>query len=221
MTEEQIEKFSAFCKDPKNGFELGKKVPYNYESLSACIIDCVYSLRQKYTTTVKVVDRYAERYMNGNRENAGDTLSDFIERVESTTPEKFADKVLDNKTVSGGVLKSLVCLNLAKQLKALGIETIEDFQKFVDQNSLERCIHSVKGMGDAGTNYLFMLAGDPNRAKLDVHIQHCIEDALGMKVDDKECQSLFSAAVEKLKADYSEITVRSLDSAIWQVYSKK
>lgn len=221
MTEEQIEKFTAFCKDPKNGFELGKNVPYNYKSLSVCIIDCVYSLRQKYTTTVKVVDRYAAKYMDGDREKAGDSLSDFIERVETVMPENFADTVLNNRTKSGGVLKTVVCLNLARQLKALEIESVEDFKNFESQKSLEESIRRVKGMGDAGTNYLFMLAGDPNRCKLDVHIQRCVEDAVGIRVNDKDCQGLFSATVENLKADYPQITVRSLDGAIWQVYHNK
>ncbi len=214
---ELTETFAAYC---RKKFDLSTHAAYNYKSLSACIIDCVYSLRAKYQTTVKVVDRYAEKYMDGNRENEGDSLSDFIERLETMSPERFADDILKNKQLSGGVLKSNICLKLAKYLKAIGIETVEDFRCFPEQELLEVIIHAVKGMGNAGTNYLFMLAGDPNRCKPDVHIHHCIRDACGIDVSDEECQIIFSEAVAELKADYPHLTVRDLDSTVWHTYQE-
>lgn len=39
---------------------------------------------------------------------------------------------------------------------------IEDLQKFKTQEILEIVIRAVNGLGDAGVNYLFMLAGDPD-----------------------------------------------------------
>ena len=37
---------------------------YNYQSMSVCIIDCVFSLRARYKSTTKeVVNRYAIKYM--------------------------------------------------------------------------------------------------------------------------------------------------------------
>lgn len=216
---ELTESFTEYCKS--NEFDLSKRVAYNYRSLSACIIDCVYSLRAKYQTAIDVVDRYAEKYMGGNHENDGDTLSDFIERLETITPERFAENVFKNKQLSGGVLKSKVCLKLAKYLRAIGIETIEDFKHFPEQELLEVIIHAVKGMGDAGTNYLFMLAGDPDRCKPDVHIHNCIKDACGRDVSNEECQIIFSEAVAKLKVDYVQLTVRDLDSIIWHTYHER
>ena len=47
-------------------YDLNSQFAYHYKSLSVCIIDCVYSLRANYKTTVKVVERYAEKYMNAN-----------------------------------------------------------------------------------------------------------------------------------------------------------
>lgn len=73
-------------------------------------------------------------------------------------------------------------------------------------------------MGTAGLNYLFMLAGDPNRCKPDVHIHHCIRDACGRDVSDNECQILLTDAVAVLRNDYPYLTVVLLDSIIWQKY---
>ena len=156
----------------------------HYQSLSVCILDCIYSLRAVYETmTLPVVDRYAEKYMHGNRKAAGDTISDLLNHIEAEGgPKAFADHVLKNHQKIGGknaVPKEEVCYKLAQYLKLLQIETMEDFRQFESPELLEIVIRSVKGMGDAGTNYLFMLAGDANRCKPDVHLHRCITDACG------------------------------------------
>ena len=109
-------------------------------------------------------------------------------------------------------------MNLAKYLRYLHIETMEDFKYFEAPELLEAVIRSVKGMGDAGTNYLFMLAGDPNRCKPDVHIHHCIKDACGEDISNEDCQILFTEAVKILEKDYSGLTVAKLDGIIWRKY---
>ena len=69
-------------------------------------------------------------------------------------------------------------------------------------------------------HYQFMLAGDPNRVKPDVHIHHCIVDACGRDVSNEECQTLFTEAVELLKPKHEGLTVAALDNTIWRFYSK-
>ena len=217
------EQFADFC---EKNLDLKLTVNYNYESLSACILDCVYSLRAVYiTTTIPVVDRYAKAFMNGNRNIAGDTVSMLIGNIDEVGgPAAFADKILKNHQKIGGkgaIPKSEVCYQLARYLKYLHIETIEDFREFECQELLEIVIRSVRGMGDAGTNYLFMLAGDPNRCKPDVHIHHCVKDACGQDVTNEECQELFTDAVSVLKGRCPGLTVRGLDSIVWNKYSQK
>lgn len=57
--------FVEFC---KNELSFQLQASYGYQSLTACIIDCVYSLRAQYfNTTVPVVERYANMYMNNDR----------------------------------------------------------------------------------------------------------------------------------------------------------
>lgn len=114
--------------------------------------------------------------------------------------------------------KAEVCLQLAQYLSLLQIETLEDFRAFPSQELLEIVVRAVKGLGAAGTSYLFMLAGDENRCKPDVHIHHCIRDACGLDVSDESCQSLFADAVALLRPQYPQLTVRGLDSVIWRRY---
>ena len=212
--------FADFC---ERDFDLNSKLGYHYESMSVCILDCVYSLRAKYESmTVPVVERYAKAYMGSNRHIGGDTVSMLINNINAAGGAKnFADTVLQNRQRIGGLLKSEVCYKLATYLKALHIETIEDFQSFEPQELLEIVIRSVKGIGDAGVNYLFMLAGDPNRCKPDVHIHRSIKDAYGHDVSNDDCQLVFSQAVDLLKHKYPKLTVRLLDNIIWKLYSGK
>lgn len=111
MLHKLTEIFAEYCREH---YDLNAQLAYDYKSLSVCIIDCVYSLRANYKTTVKVVERYAEKYMDGDCNKSGDTLSKFIERIEAVSPEKFAKSVFMNSQKSGGILKSAICLKLAR-----------------------------------------------------------------------------------------------------------
>lgn len=224
ITEEQIHLFSRYCSEnfetALNHIHKGMR----YQSLPICILDCVYSLRAKYfAVTVPVLQRHANTYMGGNLYAPQDTLSDFIAHVkEFDNCAAFARVVLNNNQVLSGRNKAEVCYEIAKELhELLDMDTLDDFHHFEKEALLEIVLCSVKGMGDAGVNYMFMLAGDPNRCKPDVHIHRCIKNALGTDIPNVECQILFRAAVKKLKdTGYPDLTVRDLDHVIWNQYQK-
>lgn len=214
------EVFAQFCRD---NIDLGiaDVETYHYRSLPACILDCIYSLRAKYfPVTVPVVDRYAEKYMNGDRFGAGDTLDDFISHMEELGCEKFAADLLKNNQKLSGRLKSEVCYDLAKSLLGLGVHTVEDFQQIQgsDGERLAECVRGVRGIGDAAENYLYMLAGDPNRCKPDVHLLQSMKDAYGCAVEVKYCQEIMEGAVLSLRSQHPALTVRGLDALIWEKY---
>lgn len=191
--------------------------------ISVCIIDCIYSLRVKYNSITKpIVNRYAAHYMNGDKNAPGDTVSMLIQHIEEAGgTKKFADDIVVDHHKLGGkssIPKEEVCYQLAKYLRYLHIDTIEDFQNFKSPELLEIVIRAVKGIGDAGANYLFMLTGNPNRCKPDVHIHHCIKDSCGCDISNEECQLLFTDAVHLLNEQYPNLTVRKLDGIIWRKY---
>ena len=213
-----VNQFINFCKENLNLENSYYSVPY--QSLSVCILDCVYSLRaQYYSTTVPLVQRYADKFMNGDPYNSGDTLEKFIANINNNGGvELFAKNILKNKQRLGGDIKSFVCYEIARKLLLLGIDDLTSFRNFNSLEILEIVIKSVKGMGTAGMNYLFMLVGDPNRCKPDVHIHHCICDAIGHDISDEECQTLLTSAVSILKQEYPNLTVKDLDGLIWSKY---
>lgn len=216
------EKFVEYC---KKELDLTKLIDYNYNSLPICIIDCVYSLRTKYEKTTRpIVQRYADWALNGDTQSAEDRISLFLQRIDEVGLQEFRENIVDNRQKLGGVWsipKEEVCYNLARYLKYINIETLENFQKFESPEFLEIVIRAVKGIGDAGTNYLFMLAGDKDRCKPDVHVNHCIKDVCGCELDNDETQALFTDTVSVLKKDYPELTVSRLDGIIWRKYATK
>lgn len=213
-------RFAEYCEEH---FDLDHQTTYHYQSLPICIIDCVYSLRAKYeATTLRVVQRYADAFMGGDKNAAGDTVSSLIDRMdECGGPRSFADSIFQNHQKLGRSLipKEDAVYQLAHYLKLLQIDTLEDFRQFESPELLEVVIRAVKGISDAGVNYLFMLAGDPDRVKPDVHIHHCIVDACGRDLSNEECQTLFSEAVELLKTTHKGLTVAALDNVIWRFYA--
>jgi len=215
---------SKFVEYIRANFDLSQKhYTEEYLSMSVCLIDCVYSLRAKYfAVTVPIVERYAKEYMNGNKYGKNDNLFELIEHInDAGGTEEFAQNILKNMQVIGHARKSAVVKQLAEYLLDLGINTIDDFKNFRHPELLELVIRAVKGMGDAGTNYLFMLVGSDNRCKPDVHIHRCIKDALGFDISNDECQKLMYQAVIALQRDYPELTIKKLDGLIWYKYQSK
>lgn len=214
------EVFAQFCRQNINLGNADAET-YHYRSLSVCILDCIYSLRAKYfPVTVPIVDRYAAKYMMGDKLAAGEPLDDFVAHIEEYGCEKFAAELLKNNQKLSGRLKSEVCYDLAKGLLKLGVHTMEDFQRVQgsDGERLAACIRGVKGIGDAAENYLYMLAGDPNRCKPDVHLLQSMKDAYGCAVEVKYCQEIMEGAVSILRTQYPSLTVRGLDALIWDKY---
>lgn len=212
--------FTEYC---QTNLCLDEAETYHYQSLPICLIDCVYSLRARYySVTVPVVERYAARYLSGDKNSPEDTISRFLRNIQNAGgPERFADTVLKNHQKLGGknpVPKEHVCYQLAQYLHYLHIDTLADFQQFPSQELLEVVLRAVRGMGDAGVNYLFMLAGDSSRCKPDVHIHQCIKDACGCTISNEECQTLFTETVQNLRQTHPGLTVRALDGVIWRKY---
>ena len=195
--------------------------PPEYRSLSVCLIESVYSLRAKYYSVVlPIVERYADKYLHGDKYAAGDSLEDFMQHVtQAGGCECFTDSILVNHQKLSGRNKTEICCEIADKLtRLLGINTLKDFQSYDKPELLDIVLRSVKGLGDAGINYLYMLAGDSNRCKPDIHIHHFIRDAIDEDVSNEECQFLLKNAVEELLTEFPQLTVRVFDYLIWKEY---
>lgn len=212
---ELAKQFAEVCEREIQDWNRG--VEYNYKSLSVCIIDCIYSLRVKYNAVVvPIIERYAEKYLDGKAAEGVETCSNLIKHINDVGTEKFANDILKNGTLSGGILKSVVVLDLATKFVELGIESISDFRNYTDEAGLMRAMMSVGGVGKTAANYMFMLAGDPSKCKPDVHIKRFVVNACGQNISYAKIQELFTETVKILSKKHPGLTVRMLDGIIWR-----
>lgn len=204
----------------KIGIKETNGMPNYYHSLPVCILDDIYSLQSHYETiALPTVKRFANHYLNGDLYTSNYSINDFLRDLDNDGIDYVMETVLRNKQVVGGRRKILVCYELAVALQKLGIQTMEDFASYPDKSYLEYSIRYVKGVGNAAVDYLFMMAGDNSRVKPDIHIHHCIKDAIGRDVSDIECQMLFREVSDELRKDNPKLTPRFLDGLVWVHYS--
>ena len=222
---QSIDKFvSQFCKYCIDNLDLNENYRFSkYNSISLCIMDCVYSLRTKYDVTRKIVERYIEKYLKGDKSYKNDNCKNLLNNINRVGTEKFANEILKNNQKLARRIRTEICKDLCERLLWLNINSLEDFKRFKNIELLELVICSVKGIGNAGLNYLFMLAGDKNRCKPDVHIKRFVKNACNAEfADENDYQILFSKAVSELKKKYPNISsVSVLDGIIWRNYQSK
>ena len=196
-------------------------MPNYYHSLPICILDDIYSLQSKYETiTFPTVKRYADYFLDGDLYTDKYLIDDFISDLDREGVSNVMLNILKNSQCIGHRRKIDVCYDVAIKLKKLSIQTFEDFNNYTDKEYLSYCLRQIKGVGDAAIDYLFMMVGDDNRVKPDIHIHHCIKDAIGHDVSNEECQILFREVSSELIKSKPFATSRFLDGLVWTFYSK-
>ncbi len=230
MTEVDVNLMCNFCEKLLNLKDAQLSDEYYYNSLPLCIIDAVYSINAKYTSTRNTVIRYCDYFdlkrirdtkSFANKEKQH-TINEFIYNIEVCGLEYATNEIFKNKqrtSTKNGILKSEAILKIAKILKRYEINTLQDFNEKYSIE-LEDEIRSVKGQSK-GTSiaYLRMLAGNDNFVKVDRHIMNFVEQCINRRLTENEIQLLFSKVVIKLKEKYNNITVRLLDNTIWKFMS--
>ena len=197
-----------------------------YKSLPICILDAVFSIGVRYTSVVNVVNSYIGTFdltISRTQADATEhTIRDFLANVAKyDTIEGFSKNVLHNmqRTSSrSGILKAEACREIALVCQKHGINTLRDFNDYADKVALDKDIKSVRGQSSGiMLKYLYMLAGDENRVKPDRHIVRFIRETCALpKLTDDDVQAIMVRTVEMLKPEYPNITVRFLDSLIWE-----
>ncbi|MHA5218531.1 hypothetical protein [Dysosmobacter sp. Phy] len=198
---------------------------YYYDSLPYCIIDAVFSIGVKYTSTQNVVKSYCTYYglreYNTEQDHYGDThtVSQLIEHIESVGIEKSADVIFKNhqRTSSrSGILKADAVLRFARVLQKYGIETLADITAKGIPFEAEQEILRIPGQQSGlSLRYFYMLSGDDSQAKPDRHVLRFLKENTGNDYSIPQARDVLGNVVELLKEKYPNLTVRLLDYSIW------
>ena len=189
------------------------------------IIDAVFSIGVKYTSTQNVVKNYCTYYglreYNTKQDNDGDThtISQLVEHIESMGIEKSADVVFRNhqRTSSrNGILKTDAVLRFARILQKYGVETLADITaKGIPYKAEEEILRIPGQRSGLSLRYFYMLSGDDSQAKPDRHVLRFLKEHTGCDYTIQQAQDVLGNTVELLKGKYPHLTVRLLDYSIW------
>ena len=226
LTNQTIKNFADYCERKLS--IAGKSDPNLdfYKSLPLCILDAVYSIGVKYSSTAKVTERYIEYYdLDISRGVAGaneHTIKDFLKNIKDAGGAKaFAEEVVHNRqrtSSRNGILKAEACEMVARVCEKHGIDTLADFNNYDKKDELDKDILAVHGQSSGVMlKYLRMLAGNNNLIKPDRMVKRFVAGFSSTITSDEELQELVSrAATEVLKLKYPNMTPRLLDYLMWE-----
>lgn len=226
ITNQTIKNFADYCERKLS--IAGKSDPNLdfYKSLPLCILDAVYSIGVKYSSTAKVTERYIKHYeLDISRDVAGSnehTIRDFLKNINDAGGAKeFAEKVVHNRqrtSSRNGILKAEACVLVAKVFESHGINTLSDFNNYDKKDELDKDILAVHGQSSGVMlKYLKMLCGNNNLIKPDRMVKRFVAVFSSTITSDEDLQELVSrAATEVLKLKYPNMKPRLLDYLIWE-----
>ncbi len=232
MEANDVNKIAKCC---ESIFELDKlklSEGYFYNNLPLCIIDSIYSIGVRYTSTRNTVLRYCQHYgirrIRETSEFPSELLqhkvSDLIQNIKQVSPDIFAKEILKNKqrtSTRNGILKAEAVLLWAELMDKFEIQTLQDFNtkySLILEQELKKIPGQSSGISLA---YLRMLAGNDNFVKPDRHIIKFLSNCVDKNVEVPAVQKLMEDIVSELSKEYKHMTVRLLDHAIWGYMSKK
>ena len=234
MPTPNISKFIAYCEtelDLQNRLIVNKEKDPNetfYKSLPVCIIDAVFSIGVKYQN-VENAEKAFFKYFNLNisREYSDKneyTIEDFIKNMETFSSfEEAAKKGFKNSqrtSSTNGILKAEASYLVAKVFQKHKINTLEDFRKYKNKDSLDNEIKQVKGQSSGiMLKYLYMLAGKSDEIKPDRHMVNFMKTLFPHMRDKKdypEIIEIIKETIKHLKPQYPMLTERFLDVLIWE-----
>jgi hypothetical protein len=227
-TETDVDLLAARCDEL---FDLGALVlppEYRYASVGHCILDAVFSISVKYSSTRLVVDRYCNKRGIAHYRPAEalpatkdqEPLSAFVAYLESQGPEVFAAQIVENRqrtSPRSGILKAEACLRFAKVLRVSDVEFFQDLAPLALDGALETQLRAITGMSSGiAIQYFWMLAGSQDLIKPDRMILRFIQNTLSRPfTSTTEAARLLIAAAQSLQLQYSSLNARVLDYAVW------
>lgn len=228
----EVEIIAKYCDDELDLANAKLSDEYHYQSLSLCVIDAVFSIGVRYTSTRQTVIKYCDFYGVKRirddfdslpEQHEQESISQLIYRIENKGIEDFTNEVFKNRqrtSTANGILKTDAVLRFAKVLKEFNIQYLQDLDKVINNDKLEEEIKKIPGQKSGiSLKYFFMLAGSSEFIKPDRMIIRFLESILNRKVELEEAQSLLRETSKVLKAKFENITPRILDHQIWKKMS--
>lgn len=202
---------------------------YYYNSLPLCIIDAVFSIGIRYSTTRQVVINFCNSQKIARLRPHGSSYSleskqisikEFIYLYKIYNIEEITNSFFKNRcrtSSRNGILKAEAVFRFAEVLYKYEINYFQDLPEFIGNLELENSIKQIPGQKSGiSTTYFYMLAGDENYVKPDRMIIRFIESCIGKNINLYDATKLIEKTHQILKEDFPNLTLRELDHEIWK-----
>lgn len=197
-----------------------------YQNLPLCVIDAVFSISARYTSTRNTVERFARHFdldadLVKNVPPSTDQipLNFLIESYQKYGLDFLTNKVYQNRqrtSTRNGILKSDSVLRFSQILRQHGIQYMQDVDRFIGHASFEKAIQQIPGQTSGiCLRYFYILAGSPNHVKPDRMIIRFIQSAIGKSVTPEQGHHYIVEACKILHQEYPDLTPAVLDNQIW------
>jgi hypothetical protein len=205
---------------------------YRYASLPLCVVDAVFSIGVRYTSTQKVVSNLCEYagwtrfFASREARGAGEYgIGDLNSMFDKFGAEGMVESVFQNRqrtSSRSGILKAEAVLLYCRTLIKAGINDFPDLD--VERREYaEAIILGLPGQSSGiAFDYFMMLAGDDNLIKPDRMVQRYVAHALDLDSvpQPRQAAILVRLAAKELRTRGQLWTPLSLDNAIWRHQSK-
>ena len=199
----------------------------SYQHLPACVIDTVFSIGARYTSTSNTVLRFCSQLsltplgMDPRPATSKQlSVSDFLKLYETETADTLARTLYQNSqrtSTRNGILKAEAAQLFGQVLQLHKIEYLQDVDRIIGQASFEQAIQQIPGQRSGiSLRYFYILAGSPNHVKPDRMIVRFIKTATGRVVGIDEAENIIRNACVRLQRDYPTLTPALLDNIIWR-----
>lgn len=224
-----VNKLISYCDEKLDLKNTHLDNEYYYSCLTNCLIDAVFSIGIKYSTTKNIIINFC-KYMNIQEFREFNSvypdikfqfsIEDLILLYEKNTLEEITEKIYKNKNRTSsrnGILKSQAVLECAKILQKYDVNYFQDIYKIQDNSNFELDFKSVKGQGSGiSLKYFFMLTGNDDLIKPDRMIERFVYDCLKVHLVKEDIIRVFDEVILELKKRYPDLTLRKLDHEIWK-----
>ncbi len=224
------ERIAQYCESHLNlrGAELSEE--YYYHSLPFCIIDAVYSLGARYTSTRNTVKWFCEvqglqrlrpkgsPYPDISKQYSVQQLEELLSGFGSY--ERIAAELFDNRqktSTRNGILKAEAVHRFARILSNYAVNYFQNIPAVIASKELDSDICSIPGQ-TYGTSltYFFMLSGEESMVKPDRMIQRFLRRIIGDQKSQQSPHEWLSQALKILNEKYPKLTLRELDHEVWK-----
>lgn len=216
----------AHCTN-KLDFAVLTSAPQSYQHLPACIIDTVFSIGARYTSTSNTVMRFCNQLgltalgTNPRPPTAQQlSVSVFLKLYETQTADTLARTLYQNSqrtSTRNGILKAEAARLFGQVLQTHKIEYLQHVDQIIGQTSFEQAIQQIPGQRSGiSLRYFYILAGSPNHVKPDRMVLRFIKTATGRLVGIDDAETIIRNVCALLQRDYPTLTPALLDNIIWR-----